>query len=1032
METEINNIDTSEVLCYDIETETAGARPNAYKDRLKIFGFYSYKIDKIGLIPFTDKKAIQKVIDNHKFIVGFNNENYDDPILKREGISLEYKRIIDLRKILKQRAGSMMTKKGMLGNVLMKYSLDYITRFLDLVDDDSAKGEMDYNILKKDTWTKQEIKEIKEYTERDIEITKKLYEWMEKYFEGFKDFLSKHDVEGKYYLTDTMAKFGYKAICHALGWAPVYDIEALRNQDNSKKIATGGFVGYPSGEKFEGNIYCLDFNCLPKGELVYTSKGYKKVEDIKVGDKTISLDGKENTFVDKRKKNAKELIIIELKDGTIIKQTPEHKIPTNNGVKQAKNINMNDKLIANFNTNLSNGRRNELLELLGISICEGSLFRYKRWLVDKQHPTGRYSTASQTHLCIKLHEQDFKKHIEYLFKKYIPYSLNFKITKKYSKKCKCFAEFYNIYDTRKEVYNWFDNFKKKYYNVEYITQNTSNIKSFLAGVFKADACWNIKRHSIELRTTDEYRFNIIKRCLECLGVYSSNYKCKKKYGHCNINYIFEIAIGSEIKKIFEWFNWGSYRDDKITYIKNTIFNEGKKDISIRSIKTIAGNFEVYDLTMSRQESPYFIHNGIFTHNSLYPHIMMQCNLFGRNKEPVGWHGGNMWDVEGFYNDTSLHPVGKLLETFYHLRLKYKLKIVLEDGVIVNMKDVVSNSDKYLNKKYKNIFHLPDGKMGLELKTITKDEIIVFEDLVKLGVDRREYTIKIVINSIYGISLNPYYKLVFDIVAGGDCTRIGRQWTKHARKKFRDNKYDVVATDTDSYFIYDHLDNKEKVLEINREIISDIKNSVPFPMSTFDADIDAEIKYIFFFKGKQQEDKESDKEMDEDDIINKPKGFMKKNYIYVETNGELTIKNLGIRKKNISAISKKIFWEYMVPKIKKGQIKFTKTEIDNIMKKYLQQDLSLAYMRKEVNDLFFYKKSMTGIQAQISKQYGPGIHFLIPNIRNIGIGKGVKYCSVEEFKKYGMGISDIDFKNFWKELNYFIKKQEFKKLFDYGE
>src|SRR6056297_2124100 len=87
-------MDTNEVLIYDIETETFGSRPDAKKDKLKIFGFYSYKIDKYCLIPFTDKKAIQKVIDNHKFLVGFNNEKYDDPILKREGISLEYKRII--------------------------------------------------------------------------------------------------------------------------------------------------------------------------------------------------------------------------------------------------------------------------------------------------------------------------------------------------------------------------------------------------------------------------------------------------------------------------------------------------------------------------------------------------------------------------------------------------------------------------------------------------------------------------------------------------------------------------------------------------------------------------------------------------------------------------------------------------------------------------------------------------------------------------------------------------------------------------
>jgi DNA polymerase elongation subunit (family B) len=219
------------------------------------------------------------------------------------------------------------------------------------------------------------------------------------------------------------------------------------------------------------------------------------------------------------------------------------------------------------------------------------------------------------------------------------------------------------------------------------------------------------------------------------------------------------------------------------------------------------------------------------------------------------------------------------------------------------------------------------------------------------------------------------------------------------------------------------------LKLKDELIKNIKDSMPFPQITFDADIDATIKHIFFFSGKI-EDKDSDVEMDEDDFINKPKGFMKKNYIYVEDDDSITIKNLGIKKKNISALSKKIFWEHLVPRIKKGQVKFYKTEIDNLMKELLTKDISLTYMRKEVGDLKQYVKSMTGIQAQISKKYGPGIHFLIPNVRNIGVGKGIRYCSVDEFKKYKMTIADIDFTNFWKELNYFVKKQEFCNMFDF--
>ena len=675
---EINKNNSDSVLIYDIECATKGAKPDIKTDVMKIFGAYSYKTNKFYVVPVTDKKFIKKLISAHKFLVGFNNEGYDNPILERHGFSLEYKRIIDLMQIFKKRASSMATNKGLLSNKLMSYSLDYITRFLDLVDEETAKDVLDYNIFKKEVWTKEEKEKIIKYTKRDLEITKKLYEWVEEFFEGFKEFVPESEVTGKYYLTDTVAKFSYKAICHALGWEPEYDSEALKNRDERFKIAAGGYCSYPAGEHFEGDIYLLDFN------------------------------------------------------------------------------------------------------------------------------------------------------------------------------------------------------------------------------------------------------------------------------------------------------------------------------------------------------------------SLYPHIMMQCNLFSRNKlENKGWHGSGVWDVEGYYNDKDLHPISKLLETLYHLRLKYKLNIVMEDDKIIKIKDVLKNKEDYLGKKFKNVYHSKEGKMSLVLKEIDEDVINEFNTMLDKGIDRREYTIKILINSIYGISLNPYYKLVFDKISGGDCTRLGRQWTKHARKKFRDEGYNVLVTDTDSYFVLDHKNDKEYMLNINNEVVKDIKNSVPFPMATFDAGIDDEIKHIFFFKGKQDEDKESDSEMDEADIINKPKGFMKKNYIYVTKEDKVVIKNLGIKKKNVSAITKKIFWERIVPHLKEGKHKFYKSEIKNWMIEFLSKDITLSYMRKDVKDLKFYKKSMTSMPAQISKKYGPGIHFMIPNKRNIGVGKDITYCSVEEFEQYNMDVSDLDLTNFWKELNYFIKPKLTKTLFSYG-
>ena len=87
---------------------------------------------------------------------------------------------------------------------------------------------------------------------------------------------------------------------------------------------------------------------------------------------------------------------------------------------------------------------------------------------------------------------------------------------------------------------------------------------------------------------------------------------------------------------------------------------------------------------------------------------------------------------------------------------------------------------------------------------------------------------------------------------------------------------MIYTDTDSVYIVDPFKDREKMLKVKDKIIQDIKKDLPFPQDTFDMGIDDEIKYMFFFKGKQIEDKASDVEMDEDDVKNKPLGLMKKN------------------------------------------------------------------------------------------------------------------------------------------------------------
>ena len=158
--------------------------------------------------------------------------------------------------------------------------------------------------------------------------------------------------------------------------------------------------------------------------------------------------------------------------------------------------------------------------------------------------------------------------------------------------------------------------------------------------------------------------------------------------------------------------------------------------------------------------------------------------------------------------------------------------------------------------------------------------------------------------------------------------------------------------------------------------------------------------------------------------------MKKNYIYVTTDNKLKVKNLGVRKKSISALGREIFWEYLVPRIKEeGQVKFSKTYFLNLINELLSKDIKKAAIRYQVHAANTYK-SKTGIQAQIAEMYGPGIHFLIPNLKNIGVGKGKRYCTIKEFNERELNISHINLQNVWKELTHFIKPVKTKSIFDY--
>ena len=148
------------------------------------------------------------------------------------------------------------------------------------------------------------------------------------------------------------------------------------------------------------------------------------------------------------------------------------------------------------------------------------------------------------------------------------------------------------------------------------------------------------------------------------------------------------------------------------------------------------------------------------YNSLYPHIMIMANLYGNVNVDIGrpvWTGEGISNIEGMYLADELSPVGKVLQEMYQKRLKYKEE---------------------------------------------KDE--------------RQYTIKIIINTMYGLLGNPAFASISNFTAAADCTRLGRQWVNAARLYFAEHGYNILYTDTDSVYLEDPFNDEARLLKVRDE------------------------------------------------------------------------------------------------------------------------------------------------------------------------------------------------------------------------
>lgn len=229
----------------DIETSSL----NIKEACCKFIGILDLQTDKYFFIQEKDFNRVPYLLKQYDRILTYNGNNFDLPILKNHGINLEYWQSIDLYEIMKKRE-TLFFPKG-----FSSLSLKNVIKKLH-PENEEQKIDIDYSIFQKEIFTEEELIEIKKYLERDLRLTKLLWEDLKEKFEPFKEFVNKEDSERLKYITSSTATLGYKMICYAA------DIEEKWGENKKQISYEGGYVQTPKKESSKGNILYLDFASL--------------------------------------------------------------------------------------------------------------------------------------------------------------------------------------------------------------------------------------------------------------------------------------------------------------------------------------------------------------------------------------------------------------------------------------------------------------------------------------------------------------------------------------------------------------------------------------------------------------------------------------------------------------------------------------------------------------------------------------------------------------------------------------------------
>jgi len=225
------------ILIYDIECWSSYDIKNEFEKYVdnavvRWVGFYSYKYNEYYLLEVSkDKNTIKDLIKDHEIVVGFNNKEFDTPIMKNNDL-VDYCRELDIRHIL--------IPDGKNLGIYMGFEIEdtSLNGIAEMMGCEFSKGDIDYNVFAKERYTPEEKKDIETYLKRDIELTKFVFEKIFDFYYPFAEWMSLKNVLNYSWMSSKISVIGYKVVCNILKVEEEYG-------EKGEKDPVGGYVIEP-------------------------------------------------------------------------------------------------------------------------------------------------------------------------------------------------------------------------------------------------------------------------------------------------------------------------------------------------------------------------------------------------------------------------------------------------------------------------------------------------------------------------------------------------------------------------------------------------------------------------------------------------------------------------------------------------------------------------------------------------------------------------------------------------------------------